>query len=209
MSEHLEESIPENRSGSSVDVEDSVRFSSTDEAQTFFQQLKERLFQVNQWHEYAGPLSADFQLTDKDGTVVERKPQNGDHFRIKVPGPGIQSGNGYDWVQVEEIRESAEGLDDCTLIRVRPTQNPTGDKSDVAHFFTDEATSNFIIKREGTMVTAGVYGRNEKPNVKAAEDLLDKVRNAVVGTGGVAAFSKLQWQALVKGLLQTDKKVSD
>ena len=71
----------------------------------------------------------------------------------------------------------------------------------MAHFYTDEATSNFIVKREGTKVTAGVYGRNEKPNVKT-ETIIDKVRNAVVGTGAVTAFSKIQWKALVNGLLE-------
>lgn len=209
MMEHPEESMPEHKGGTAVDVEESIAFASTGEAQTFFQQLKERLLHINHWHSHAGLLSADFVLTDKEGNEVERTPQEGDHFRISVPAPGIQSGHGYDWVRIEEITEVAEEVDECTSIRVRPAQNPRGEKDDVAHFYTDEATSNFIIKRKGNRVTAGVYGRNEKPNVEAAEGLLDKVRNAFVGTGGVAAFSKLQWKALAKGLLKTEEKNSD
>jgi hypothetical protein len=33
---------------------------------------------------------------------------------------------------------------------------------------------------------------------------VDKVRNAVVGAGGVTGFSKLQWKALVNGLLEKE-----
>ena len=85
-------------------------------------------------------------------------------------------------------------------IRVRPTPSPVNEKQDVAHFYTDEATSNFIVRRDGTKVTAGVYGRNEKPNTKAGK-MTDKIRNAVIGTAAVKGIAKIQWQKLVNGLL--------
>ena len=151
----------------------------------------------------AGSLSAEFTLTDQNGRKLERKPQKGDYFKINIPAPGIQTGEGYDWVQIEEILDEAEGANEATAIRVRPASSPVNANPDVAHFYTDEATSNFIVKREGRKITAGVYGRNEKPNVKKAESLLDKARNALVGAGGVSGFSKLQWQALIKGLLKS------
>jgi hypothetical protein len=201
MSKKIEESIPEHHEGTAVNVEDSVEFATEEEAKQFFQQVKDRLLSIGDWHSFAGALSADFKLTDQRGNEVERKPQKGDHFKINIPAPGIQTGEGFDWVRIEEVLESAEDADDCTLIRVRPASSPVNDNPDVAHFYTDEATSNFIVKRESKKVTAGVYGRNEKPNVKEADGLLDKVRNALVGGGGVSGFSKLQWKALVNGLL--------
>lgn len=197
-----EDSIPAHEEGAEVNVEDSLAFDSEASAASFFQALKQRLFNVNAWHRLAGALSADFKLTDKSGNEVDRKPRQGDYFKINIPAPGTQTGEGYDWVQVEEIVEKAEHANEFTSIRVRPTSSPVNADPDVAHFYTDEATSNFIVKREGRTVTAGVYGRNEKPNVKAADNLVDKVRNAVVGTGGVTGFSKLQWKALVNGLLE-------
>ncbi len=202
MIEKPEDSIPEQREGVEVNVEDSVELASEEEARTFFQTVKDRLLHISAWHHYAGTLSADFKLTDNNGNELERKPQKGDYFKINIPAPGIQTGEGYDWVQIEEIIEDAEGVDECTSIRVRPTSSPVNENPDVAHFYTDEATSNFIVKRERNKVTAGVYGRNEKPNVKEADTLLDKVRNAIVGAGGVTGFSKLQWKALVSGLLK-------
>ena len=192
--------IPEQQTGTAVDVEDNVECSNEEEAKNFFQQVKERLLNINAWHQYAGTLSADFRLTDGDGNEVNRKPQKGDYFKINLPAPGIKTGEGFDWVQIEEIMESS---DESIAIRVRPASSPINNRKDVAHFYTDEATSNFIVKREGNKVTAGVYGRNEKPNVKETDSLLDKARNAVVGTGGISGFSKLQWKALVNGLLNT------
>ena len=87
------------------------------------------------------------------------------------------------------------------LMRVRPATNPNNDRQDVAHFFSDEATSNFMVKREGTTITAAVYGRNEKPNT-GAEKAVDKARNTAVATGAVSGFSKLQWKSLVNGFLK-------
>lgn len=199
-----EDIIPPHEEGTAVDVEDSVELANVSEAKDFFHQVKKRLLDVKEWHQIAGALSADFKLTDPKGNETDRKPQKGDYFKINIPAPGIKTGEGYDWVQVEEIAEDCEGVDEYMAIRVRPASSPVNDNRDVAHFYTDEATSNFIIKREGLKVTAGVYGRNEKPNVKAANSLFDKVRNALVGTGGATGFSKLQWKALISGLL--DKK---
>lgn len=197
-----EDSIPEQTEGVAVNVEDTVELENEEEAAGFFQLVKERMLHVNSWHQFAGTLSANFTLTDGSGSEVERKPQQGDYFKIDIPAPGLQTGEGFDWVQIEEIIEQAEGMDEYTAVRVRPASSPVNANPDVAHFYTDEATSNFIVKREGSKVTAGVYGRNEKPNVKEADSVLDKVRNAIVGTGGVTGFSKLQWKALVSGLLE-------
>ncbi|HYO20862.1 MAG TPA: hypothetical protein VER36_00565 [Flavisolibacter sp.] len=197
-----ENTIPEHEGGVDVNVEDSVKLSSEKEAQNFFGVVKDRLLNVNHWKEWAGALSASFQLTNEQGQEIDAKPQQGNYFRINIPAPGIVTGEGYDWVQIEEVKEEAENDGEYIAIRVRPAPSPVNENSDVAHFYTDEATSNFIVRRDGTKVTAGVYGRNEKPNVKEADTMIDKIRNAVVGTGGVSGFSKLQWKALVSGLLE-------
>jgi hypothetical protein len=174
---------------------------SKEEAIRFFEVVKARLLQVNRWKEWSGALSAGFQLTDEQGIEIEGKPAKGNYFRINIPAPGVLTGEGYDWVRVEEVKEESEEGCEYVAIRVRPAPSPVNGNEDVAHFYTDEATSNFIVRRDGTKITAGVYGRNEKPNVKAADTVIDKIRNAVVGAGGVSGLSKLQWKALVSGLL--------
>jgi hypothetical protein len=198
---HPEEIVPEQTGGTAVDVEDSLQFTNELEAKSFFELVKGRLLSIKNWREIAGALSAGFTLTNEQGQEIDDLPKAGNYFKINIPAPGIITGEGYDWVQVEEVKEESDSGGESVAIRVRPAPSPVNERKDVAHFYTDEATSNFIVKREGTKVTAGVYGRNEKPNVKA-DTLLDKARNAIVGSGAVSGFSKLQWKALVNGLLE-------
>ncbi|MDQ6609851.1 MAG: hypothetical protein M3Y85_08525 [Bacteroidota bacterium] len=195
-----EDTIPEQRDGSEITVEEYVLLDSVAAAKAFFLDVKDRLLHVNKWQEISGTLSADFQLTDEKGETIDSSPQKGNYVKINIPEPKMRKGEDFDWVRVEEVIEDNDGDGESIAIKMRPAVSPVDNNNDVAHFFTDEATSNFIVKRQGTKVTAGVYGRNEKPNVKA-ETLIDRVRNAVVGSGAASGISKLQWKALVNGLL--------
>jgi hypothetical protein len=132
---------------------------------------------------------------------VKRSVRKNDHFKIDIPGPGSETGDGYDWVRVEDIEEVKNENEEGVTIVVRPASNPKNSNPDVAHFFTDEAQSCFMAARKGTKVIAGVFGRNEKPNTKA-EKLMDKARNAAVATGAITGFAKLQWKSLVNGLVK-------
>ncbi|WP_132053539.1 hypothetical protein [Pseudocnuella soli] len=189
--------IPQHHSGVQTDTVSSQEFDTEAAAQQFYTQVQVRLLQVWRWQEWAGAGSASFALTDSAGAEVEREPQPGDYFKIDIPGPGPQTGDGYDWVRVEAVEKE----DDCTIIRVRPASSPLNEHADVAHFFSDEATSNFIVRRVGNTVSAEVHGRNEKPNF-GAEKIVEKARNTAVATGAVTAFSKLQWKSLVNGLVE-------
>lgn len=169
-------------------------------AKQFFDKAVNRLMNVNDWSSYTGALTANFQLCDSKGNEVQRPVEMHDYFKIDVPGPGTVTGDGYDWVQVEALEKYTAAHEDMVLITVRPANNPLNDKEDVAHFFTDESTSSFIVKRTGTKVTVEVHGRNEKPNTKA-DSIIDKARNVFAGSVAVSLFSKYQWKSLVEGLL--------
>jgi hypothetical protein len=193
--------VPENRSGMESNTESSRELPTPEEARLFFAQVRERLLQVNRWHEIAGTGTAEFLLTDTQGQPAHRAPQPGDYFRIDIPGPGTVSGEGYDWVQIEAVDEGEEEGRMTTAIRVRPAPSPINEHKDVAHFFSDEATSSFVVCQEGNKVTAGVYGRNEKPNTHT-DTLVDKARNSAVAAGAISGFSKLQWKSLVNGFVK-------
>jgi len=79
----------------------------------------------------------------------------------------------------------------------------TADK-DVAHFFSDESTSNFAVIRDKKLLTAAVFGRNEVPNTEYTGNILDKISHTLVGIGAVAGFSDSQWKSLVKGILNKE-----
>lgn len=194
--------VPENNTGVEIDSVSSIELQSAEEAKHVFAMAKQRLLNVNSWHDIAGVMTASFQLTDSNGNEVARTIQKGDYFKIDIPGPGSVAGDGYDWVQVEEVREVEDAEKQSIGIRVRPTSSPNNNKDEIAHFYSEESTSNFTVTREGNKVTAGIYDRNTKPNTDA--NLVDKARDMVVGLGAVTGFSKFQWQKLAEGLLEKE-----
>lgn len=60
-----EDVIPEHNKGIQTNTESSIELSSEEEAKDFFKTVKERLLNINAWHQYAGLATADFQLTDQ------------------------------------------------------------------------------------------------------------------------------------------------
>lgn len=196
--------IPEQHEGAHSDTVSEITLPTDELAAEFFEGLKQRFLNINCWESYAGREKANFQLYDSTGKPVDRQPQVDDYFRIGIPGPNNEAGEGYDWVQVEEIREVNEKHKQSVYMRVRPTAAPVGESNETAHFFAEQATSNFLITRNGAKITAEVHGRNEKPNIEDV-GLLDKIRNTVVAIGGILIGSKFQWKALTDGLLEDGK----
>jgi hypothetical protein len=194
--------LPENKEGSEKNIETTVEATDTENAKRLFQAAKKRLLDVNRWHNICGRSSAEFELTNNKGEHVDSNVNVGDYFKIDIPGVGSLSGKGYDWVKVEEVKEETAEENDTeyVLVRVRPSDNPTTSDDNVAHFFSDKATSNFVVKREKNVVTAAVYGRNEVPNT-STDNTIDKVRNAVVGTTALAGMSNPQWKTLANALV--------
>jgi hypothetical protein len=193
--------IPPHDSGIQTNTESSEELETEKEAKDFYFTVRQRLMDVNNWQNIAGKATASFQLTDKSGKEVQREVQKGDHFKIDIPGPGSVSGQGFDWVQIEAIEDDHNEESPFTAIRVRPATNPLNENKDVAHFFSEDTTSTFMVKREGKKVTAGVYGRNEKPNT-STQTQIDKIRNTAIAGGAITGFSKIQWKSLVNGLVK-------
>jgi hypothetical protein len=196
--------VPRQRTGKAIDARASLTLKNENEAKAFFNIVKNRLQNVNGWADLSGNLSATFQLVNPDGMEVRRNLQRGDYLKIDIPGPGNKTGNGYDWVQIEDVENKSSASSESFSFRVRPTGKPWSQSHtrnrDVAHFYSRESTSTFTANREGRNVVAVIRDRNTKPN-KMANRPFDRIRNTIVGTLGVLSFSKIQWQNLVDGLL--------
>jgi hypothetical protein len=207
MTESLDGLIPEQQTGAKTDTEHSVEFKSAEEAKKYFQLAKQRLQDVNRWHEMAGSLTAGFKLIDEKGAEVDRPAKTGDYFKISIPAPGPRAGDGYDWVRIELMDDKTASTEENEAfgIRVRPAESPENAEPAVAHFFKEDATSTFIVERNGKTVKAAVHGRNELPNT-TADKPLDKARNAVVALGAMLGLSNPQWKSLVKGILEFDDR---
>src|SRR5919199_412079 len=100
--------IPEHRSGKVIISEATTELTNAEEAKTFFYTVRDRFLKVTDWHNVAGTISARFFLIDPTGKEVDRLVQKGDYFKIDIPGPGSKAGDGYDWVQVEDLKEIAQ-----------------------------------------------------------------------------------------------------
>ena len=193
--------IPPQYTGTQIEVDATVELKDIDEARAFYIVAKSRLLQVNNWHHVAGIISARFQLIDAAGNEVDRHAAKNDYLKIDIPGPGSTEGGGYDWVMIEALYEVRDAENESIGFRVRPCKNPFENKNKIAHFYADEATSNFIVIREGTNVIAWVVDHNLMPNDDAGS-LVDKIRDATVGIGALTLFSKIQWQGLVDGIIK-------
>lgn len=196
--------VPPQHEGTKKDIDHTVTAADENDARKLFMIARNRLVNVNNWREFSGPASAGFRLTDPGGNELDRTVEKGDLFKIDLPAPGPAEGEGHDWVKVEAVEESGDpnGEHESIAIRVRPTPSPLAAGEDTAHFFKDIATSSFVLERHGKEVTAAVYGRNEVPNTET-HNVIDKVRNAIVGSTAILGFSNVQWKSLIKGLIET------
>lgn len=193
------EIIPQNVSGKENDLHASVKLPNEAAAIKCFEMARRRMLTPARWAELCGALSARFELTDQHGTILHRPANQNDIIRIDIPGPGPTTGHGFDWVKVEAIEErpAIHGAELCAM-RVRPSRAP-GSKR-VAHFFSEDATSTFVVARNKLEVEASYHGRNEEANTTAKKPG-EKLRNAIVAAGAMAGISELQWQALIEAFV--------
>ena len=193
--------VPLNIVGKETSLQHSIALSSDAEAINRFAIARDRLFRPDCWHELGGKLTAVFTAVDAKGIEKNTALEINEYIKIDIPGPGPTAGDHFDWVQVCGIKEGfiAEA-DESVAIQLKPCANPLGRKKDTAHFFKEDASSTFIIQREGSNVYSFYYGRNEVPN---NEDVGfgDKVRNSLVATAAIVGLSEIQWKALITGFL--------
>jgi hypothetical protein len=199
----IESLVPEQEVGLQKDIVASVNCRSKFAARDLFHLARLRLFNVNAWGEISKGISSEFLLHDNNGEPVQRSAIKGDYFRIDLPGPGNVTGGGYDWVQVASIEDHQESDTEWALIQVHPACNPLNNIPDTAHFLEKRASSTFLVRREGSLVRAEIYGRNEVANMKS-DSTLDKIRNAVIAVGAWTGLSDIQWHNLAAGLVHPE-----
>lgn len=191
--------VPQQLVGSQMDISSETICLTLTEATVLYEVAKERLFKVNNWDKVCGTEATCFQLTDSDGQPAEELVE-GCLIRIDIPGPGTSIGDGYDWVMVEKIVEqSGEGNQKFAAFTVRPCANPANPAEGTAHFFSNCATSTFMVTTYGTSVKAEIHGRNEVANGEN-ESIFDGLRNTMVGWSAKIGLSFPQWKLLVEGI---------
>jgi len=195
--------VPKQVEGGESNNSHQVECGNRADAMILYLTARKRLLNVNSWQKICnGLLKANFALCDAKGNPVSRLADEKDYIKIDIPGPGPAAGNGFDWVRVEKIliRKDENRDIDMISMRVRPSAPPKKEDKSVAHFFSPEATSTFIVQRDGTKVSAEIHGRNEQANTDVEKNR-DKIRNEMVTAAATAGFADMQWKELVIGLL--------
>lgn len=197
--------IPEQYKGEQKDFEHRIVFSSLSTAKSVFDKAKYRLLEINKWHEYGGLISADFTLTDATGNTVERLANIGDYIKIDIPGPSHPGGQ-HDWVKVEDIRyEMPDNKNEMMFLKLQPASAPNETRTEKPmHFFEEESSSSFILKREDHEIIISYHGRNEVKNTDT-EQPLENARNWLIGLSAMLGFSDLQWKSLIRGIITVEE----
>ncbi|WP_312135115.1 hypothetical protein [Sphingobacterium sp.] len=194
--------IPPQREGKQLDIKESSTFDSASSAKGFYKVAKDRMLNINQWFEIASLPASTFKHLNPNGQQSSRLPEHGDYIKIDIPGPGLSSTCGFDYVRIETLEETQTEEVDTITMTVRPSEAP-GNPSDqeTKHFFKNVSTSTFQIKRTGNLVEACYYGRNEVINLDLSS-LLDRFRNLVVAIGAKLGGSYPQWKSLIAGFIK-------
>ena len=193
--------VPEQVVGRSMDVRSESVLHSQKVAILFYQLVKLRLADISNWHLVCGTSATTFQLTFPDGSPCFRL-EVGNLIKIDIPGPGTGAGEGYDWVRIERIEDNGiSGMEEWMGFTVRPCPSPFNPEAGTAHFFSDQASSTFIVGRDQDIVWAEMHGRNELPNTKL-DGVFDSLRNTMVGWSAKVGLAYPQWKLLTDGLVR-------
>ncbi|MEO5571558.1 MAG: hypothetical protein ABIT08_05290 [Bacteroidia bacterium] len=194
--------VPPHKLGKKTGAASQVLESNLNKSKERYELAVKRLLDVNNWENISGSSVASFYLYNAYGKSVKRPAKESDLIAIDVPGPGPKTGNGFDWVVIEKIKEvkiRKENTDVFSL-RVRPSTSPLNSDKDIAHFYTKTATSTFIITRKGNKIKAEEKGHNEIANTKT-NSVIDNLRNAAVAFTASHGLAYPQWKILMKGIL--------
>jgi len=200
------ELIPLQDTGRQTDFTHEQKLDTLTDAHDAFVAAAGRLLSVNNWHEYSGAGSAKFTLCNNEGYEVDVMAEEGFFFSIDLPGPGPDAGDGLEWVMIETLvsEGDAHSAEEYVLLTARPVPDPRKPAGEIAHFYTDNSTNTFIVRRDGLMLSAGAHGRNESPNNEEV-NLHDKVRNTAITLMARIGWSGTQWQKLVNGVIDYKK----
>lgn len=195
--------IPPHTEGKKLDCFESIEFASAEEARRLYEIAQDRLLHVQRWAEITEIPSATFTLMDGGQQELSSAAAVGDFIRIDIPGPGLPSSQGYDWVRVEDVTRDSTDDYQRTALTLRPAPDPTNNNPDTAHFFTQLATSTLLVEQRSNSVSAHYAGRNEVVNTEN-QGLADNLRNFMVGLTAKIGASFPQWKALVAAIVKTE-----
>jgi hypothetical protein len=168
-------------------------------AESEFERSKRKLFSVNEWSNMPG-ITSSFQLYKAKGEIkFTNNPEEGDFIMISLPGNLPEN-----WVKIIEIKDSFDTAEFTVSPSPQPKRtkiNKIEEEEETEHFFTSDATSTFMIKRDGKIIYAYEVGKDETINNQGEEAAGRKWINTLIAAGGWLGFQKIQWEKLTDYLV--------
>jgi len=186
--------IPDQQQGLEKNLEYTVVCDTTEDAEDFFVDAKERLMDINNWNRYGRIEGVVFRLRDSHGKEAHRHARKGDSIRVDIPVNGPGESGGFDWVAIEAIEYDDYpdlGLETFGM-RLHPSLNPMNAQAgNGAYAPGDNATGTFVILRRGNKLISTYHGRNDH-------------RQAETNMGGRAwpGLTDMQWASLISGIAE-------
>lgn len=193
----IQDFLPVNRIGSENNAVTFLRYDTDSEILEKFKMLKKNLLNINGWNVNSGKNPTKFFLYKENLDDKSFLAEENDLVKIKIPAPANKLGRGFDWVKILKIQEIERNDFQAILIQMKPHSCPESKGKGIAHFYTDDATSTFILAKENKTIQLSVHGRNEIPNTKNI-GFINALRNYFVANGGIFGGSKIQWQHFAK-----------
>jgi len=194
--------IPRHTDGESHDTVSVHCANTIDMAIERYGELESRLTSVNEWHSFSDKVKAEFCLVDPATGRQVNELKEGILVRIDIPGIGNPSGHGFDWTEIIDVQsESNDMAFPYFMFTLRPSPPADAPDSKISHFYTEESTNTFIVRRVGTCIYAEVHGRNERENTSDVP-LMDSLRNKAVAVGGKLGLGKINWFGFTEALLK-------
>ena len=176
------------------DTEHTVHTESSEDAEDWFVEAKQKLLDVNNWQNYFSDSGVNFTITDARGNILKRQARSADHVRIELPNVHLDSG--FDWIVVESIEydDYPDQNTELLTIRLLPAESPLS-KSFI-NFPIDNHVfgATFILERRGAHLSSGFLtaASNEDGSPLQETEMKD---NSWMG------IPALQWDNIAKGII--------
>ncbi len=177
----VEDEMPDQMDGRSLQASAQVKTHHHNEARYVFNRAVERLQDVNQWTDLCGSLMASYQLLDDSGHPLEGRVTKGDFIRVDIPDQGKSV-----WVQVDRMeRLWATDMDEQFIMQMRLSDMPK--------------------PLDGAAFGAQPEGKMEEQNTRVIlVERKEKRVSVCFFSGSVNEAARIQWNALVQGLLEKE-----
>jgi len=172
----------------------------THESEELYGFLKISLVDINNWNEFAGGISFQSKLTDKNGSAVSRFAKVGDLIRITLHSR--QSvGRLYEWLEINTIEEKLHGQTEIFFITISPVINPETDIPDPSQFMRPAGNVTLFVVRDDRKIELQVYTHIKTTGYQffGLRDRLRHVFSTFISGSGI---HEIQWPTLLKSILK-------